>query len=265
MKIEYVYAPVKPLEGERWASLKINSRSEYYISTMGRLYSVFSNRLLKGKNMEGNRVFDYVPTMDRCPVPMGRLPGAAIYRKRLPKSRRKTPARFSITFSRLVAYTFLPQPTPKHILVVHRNYDKNINEVTNLAWMKPANMMGHSRHSPQYRESIRTRTRGRVLTADQVKKIRELLKPPRKMIVKDIAKAYGVSAMQIYRIQNGDLWGNVEGYRKEKEVLKKFTSVTIRKIRTQLKKMKGIEVAALHNTSPSVISRIKRNKYYKCL
>ena len=78
-------------------------------------------------------------------------------------------------------------------------------------------MIEHSRNSPfviQARKNLlehNIKANGRKLTVTKVILIKKLLtKPNQRTRMKMIAKQFGVSEMQIYRIKSGENWGHIK-------------------------------------------------------
>ncbi|MFM9026986.1 MAG: hypothetical protein ACKOQ6_03215, partial [Bacteroidota bacterium] len=55
-----------------------------------------------------------------------------------------------------------------------------------------------------------TLKKGPKLTVDQVRRIKRLVAAPgRNFLLKDIARQFGISEMQLYRIKSGENWSHV--------------------------------------------------------
>ena len=113
-----------------------------------------------------------------------------------------------------MAKIFLKKPSPKHSYVIHLNHNKLDNDIKNLRWSTLEQMIKHQQLSPAkiaYKKVQANRTMGLKLNMAQVKKIKEMLKDPnRVMTIKRLAKKFGVSEMTIYRIQSGENWGRIK-------------------------------------------------------
>lgn len=111
---------------------------------------------------------------------------------------------------KLVAEHFLEQNDGK--FVIHLNYDKKDNRIENLKWVTKREKEIHQFTNPQYRAKPRKRTNTK-LTETKVKLIkRKINDPNRRTRMKMIAKQFGVSTMQLYRIKSGENWGSVTEY-----------------------------------------------------
>jgi hypothetical protein len=108
---------------------------------------------------------------------------------------------------KLVAQQFLEQNDG--IYVIHLNYDKTDNRVDNLKWATKEEKENHQFSNPEYKNKPRKRTYSK-LTETQVKRIkRKINDPNRRTRMKIIAKQFGVSEMQLYRIKSGENWASV--------------------------------------------------------
>ncbi len=103
---------------------------------------------------------------------------------------------------RLVAKQFLKQPSKKHKVIIHLNFNKNDNHYKNLKWATVEEQFIHFRNSPNKKTSSK-------LTVAQVQSIKKLLQKG-KLSLKEIGKKFGVSDMQIFRIKTGENWGHIK-------------------------------------------------------
>ncbi|WP_019036981.1 NUMOD4 domain-containing protein [Psychroflexus tropicus] len=111
---------------------------------------------------------------------------------------------------KLVAQHFLEQGDG--VYVIHLDYDKRNNKVENLKWATKKEKEKHQFTNPEYINRPRKRTYSK-LTEAQVKIIkRKIHDPNRKTRMKMIAKQFGISEMQLYRIKSGENWGSVTDY-----------------------------------------------------
>ncbi len=111
---------------------------------------------------------------------------------------------------KLVAEHFLEQNDG--ICVIHLNYDKTDNRVENLKWATKREKEIHQFSNPEYKNRPRRRTYSK-LTETKVKLIkRKINDPNRRTRMKMIAKQFGISEMQLYRIKTGENWGYVTEY-----------------------------------------------------
>lgn len=109
---------------------------------------------------------------------------------------------------KLVAQHFLEQGDG--IYVIHLDYDKTNNHVDNLKWATKREKEVHQFKGPNF-QRIKGIRRYSKLTETRVKLIkRKLNDPNRRTRLKMIAKQFGISEMQLYRIKSGENWGSVE-------------------------------------------------------
>ena len=256
--VKDIKAPVKYLQGEIFAELKIKSKSRYLISTRGRIYSYYSDRILKGALRGSVLVLHFRPDGKSIPVP---------YAKGGYNMQPQRNGRSVVTIQKLVALTFLPKP-PGDCVVIHTDYDKLNNSIDNLKWISLNDQIIGSRGGMVYKDYIINKQKGAKLTHDQVLEIKILLLAKRDgnntLKIKDIAIRYGITEMNVFRIQNGDIWGHLGPVIKQKEPPKKISESNIIEIKKLLSKgVRGEEIAKRFSLRPETISRIKNGKYYK--
>ena len=185
---------IKKLTSEVWKPIVFSGwkhlRYRYAVSNRGRIAS-FADDILKGKLLDGSLTTGYKTLNLHRPGNKGTL---YIHRE--------------------MAKIFLKKPSPKHKYVIHLNHNKLDNDIKNLRWSTLEHMITHQQSSPSkiaYKKVQANRTTGLKLNAAQVKKIKEMLKDPdRVMTIKRIAKKFGVSEMTIYRIQSGENWARIK-------------------------------------------------------
>ena len=111
---------------------------------------------------------------------------------------------------RLVAINFCEKPSIAHKFVIHLDHKKDNNYYRNLKWVTRAEATVHMKKDPNYVNSrAQQRGRGQKLTIDRVKLIKQKLALG-KTRMKMIAKQFGISEMQLYRIKAGINWGYVK-------------------------------------------------------
>ncbi len=122
--------------------------------------------------------------------------------------------KFSRCVHKLVAHYFLSEPNPEQEYVIHLDFDKQNNSVKNLLWATREQMQQHQNQNPKVLHARKYRTKrskGPKLTDKQVKRLKNAINDPdRKRTFKQIAKRYGISEMQLYRIKSGENWGHVK-------------------------------------------------------
>jgi len=171
----------------------------YAISNYGRLVSYQTNiengRFVNGSKQDGYRIWRYT------------------VRDENNKLRYKY--RF---FYKLVAEYFLPKASEAQTYVLHLNYNRANDYVGNLKWATYREMIEHREKSPFV---IKARKKqlpilwaakgGKKLTETEVMLLKKkLLDPNRRTKLKILAKQFGVTEMQLYRIRSGENWGDVK-------------------------------------------------------
>lgn len=111
---------------------------------------------------------------------------------------------------KLVAEHFLEKNDG--IFVIHVNYDKMDNRVENLRWATKKEKEAHQFNNPIYTSGKRKRTYAK-LSEEKVRLLKKKIHDPnRKTRMKMLAKRFGISEMQLYRIKSGENWGSVTDY-----------------------------------------------------
>ncbi len=106
---------------------------------------------------------------------------------------------------KLVAEHFIFNPDLEKTVVIHLDYDKENNHVSNLKWATKQESLAYHRKSPNFN------FRNTKLTESQVIRIKKkLANPNRKTRMKMIAKEFGISDMQLWRIKSGENWSHVK-------------------------------------------------------
>ena len=109
---------------------------------------------------------------------------------------------------RLVAKLFLEKREDQKF-VAHLDFDKLNNKASNLKWMNRSELTLHLKKSPHIKKRYGKRTYSK-LTEGKVKMIKKkIFDPNRRTRMRLIAKQFGISEMQLYRIKSGENWGSV--------------------------------------------------------
>lgn len=120
-----------------------------------------------------------------------------------------------IYMHRLVAELFLEADNERPY-VIHKNFDKLDNLVTNLKYVNKTERFAHNQLNPAVIESKRKAIENpkyAKLSGDKVRMIkRKLFDPNRKTRMRLIAKQFGISEMQLYRIKSGENWGHIKDF-----------------------------------------------------
>lgn len=165
-------------------------RNRYAVSSLGRIASYKKNVLADGKLLSGSLTTGYRTLNLHRPGNKGTL---YIHRE--------------------MAKLFLEKSSSIAKYVIHGNHNKLDNNIKNLKWATPEQMIAHQQKSPAkiaYKEKQANRTEGLKLTASEVKKIKSVLANKNRAItIKKLAESYGVSEMTIYRIKSGENWARI--------------------------------------------------------
>lgn len=186
---------VKSYWNEEWKEVKFEEgalKKRYAISNYGRIIS-YTNNIEDGDHIRGGKLRGY-PTLPLRPF-----------------GKSKT-----FYVHKLVAQLFLPKTAPKQDNVIHLDYNKSNNYIENLQWATKAEMFAHQQNNPSVLEARekqkgRKTQQGHKLTATQVMRLKMKINDPnRKTRLKLIAREFGISEMQLYRIKSGENWGHVK-------------------------------------------------------
>ena len=183
---------IKSFWDEEWKDLifdDLAKRSKYKISNYGRIISYYYHK-------EGALVSSSAPNGYRTFV--------------IKDKNGKTIRRY---VHRLVAMYFLEKPREDQNQVIHLDNTRGNNHYKNLKWASEKEKRAHQDISmPGWSgRGIKGFRAYSKLTETQVKLIkRKINDPNRKTRMKMIAKRYGISEMQLYRIKSGENWGSVE-------------------------------------------------------
>jgi hypothetical protein len=180
------------LRNEVWKDLPIKFKSalrkKYAVSNYGRVVSytdeIKKGGLLNGSTVEGYTVINVKPNNTFQ----------------------------SLYLHREIAKLFIPRPNRAHKYVIHLDHNKKNNHVKNLRWATKEEMEAHQQNSPAkiaYKERQRNRTSGLKLNAAKVRSIKRLLENPGSKTMKQIAKRFDISEMQLYRIKKGENWAHI--------------------------------------------------------
>lgn len=168
----------------------------YAISNFGRLISFTDSftdgRIIKGSTAEGYRLFRYKLRK-----------GDAFESKHF-------------FYYKLVAENFLKQKTEDHVYVIHLDHNRQNDVTDNLKWVTKEERTEHHKTSPMVIEAKKrlvqiNKTRNHKLSSTDVIRIKKILfDPNRKTRLKMVAKRFGITEMQVYRIKRGENWGHIK-------------------------------------------------------
>ena len=129
--------------------------------------------------------------------------------KRIPL-KQKTNRRTARYTHKLVAETFIKRTSEEQKHVIHLDYNKHNNNAWNLRWATKEEVETHQKRNPKYQSPVE-KIRYSKLTPGRVKMIKRLVNDPnRKTRMKMLAKQFGVSMQQLYRIKWGENWGHIK-------------------------------------------------------
>lgn len=114
---------------------------------------------------------------------------------------------------RAVAELFLENKQNKRF-VIHQDFDKLNNQSVNLAWVTRSELTQHNMKNPSViagKERKRLKPSFSKLTEAKVRLLkRKINDPNRRTRLRILAKQFGISEMQLYRIKSGENWSHVE-------------------------------------------------------
>jgi len=176
---------------EKWKPLKkegFNPKGGYLISNYGRVKSLSHNRKVP-KLLKYSIIKDvpYIVLRDKDGKP------------------------FTMLIGELVATHFLPKPKNQEAKkIIYKDFNRSNNYYKNLAWVTKEEKREHLKKDPNYKPKKNIR-RYSKLTESQIRLIKKKLNDPtRKVRIKMLAKQFGISEMQLYRIRAGKNWANVD-------------------------------------------------------
>jgi len=190
---------VKYYSSEKWKEFEFQDKrkARYAVSNFGRIITfkdkIIGGKLLKGSALEGYRLLSYKILEDD-----------AIVNKYL-------------FIHHIVADKFVKQPSKKHEFVIHLDFKRDNNKAENLKWVTKEQRTEHHKKSPHVLAGIKKviakkkLNDGKKLTIKNVVAIKKKLSNPKlKLSRRELAEQYGISEMQLYRIQSGENWGHIK-------------------------------------------------------
>lgn len=180
---------IKFLSKEKWITLKGfhgKGGQRYAISTSGRAVS-FTESIEDGHLLKQGLVQKY--------------PALSI---------RKNGKGVTFLMHRLLAHHFVKKQSPKHRYVIHLDHKKENNSIKNLKWVTQEELNKHLKTDPAV-INRRKSDQGHILTAEKVRQIKiKLFNSKKQPTLKALAKKFGVSDMQIFRIKTGENWSHIK-------------------------------------------------------
>lgn len=188
---------IRSFPNEQWRELVFKKgalRKNYAISSFGRIVSFTESMDKDGSLLKGGVLGGYPTFVCR---PFGKSKTYYIHKL-------------------VASYFFADEREEDANFVIHLDYNKKNNRVENLKWATKREMEIHQQDSPYVKESrIKRREKkpykGHKLSATDVIRIkRKIFDPNRKTRLKIIAKQFGISEMQLYRIKSGENWAHIK-------------------------------------------------------
>ncbi len=185
--------------GEEFKVVKIDYplRKTYAVSNRGRVVSYYDT-FDKGTVLKGSMIGGYTTLRYKMFV-NGKIHDKMLF------------------IHKLVADLFIPITAEDQKHVLHLDFDKANNHVDNLKWVNYEEKLAHYEKSPNViraRENLlahNIKSDGRKLTVTNVIHLKKLIADPnRKTRFKILAKRFGISEMQLYRIKSGENWGHIK-------------------------------------------------------
>ncbi len=122
---------------------------------------------------------------------------------------KKTIKRTTVCYTHRIIALLFTEKREDQKFVIHLDFDKLNNKASNLKWVNKSEMFLHHKNNPKKINRKGKRTYSK-LTEGRVKLIKKkIFDPKRKTRMRIIAKQFGISEMQLYRIKSGENWGSV--------------------------------------------------------
>jgi hypothetical protein len=187
-----------PNEEFREIEIDYPLQNRYAVSNRGRLMS-FTESLEYGKLLNG-----------------GMSSGYKTFRYNVKNKKGKIASKTLFVY-RLVAELFLSKRSEEDLHVIHLDYSRDNDNISNLKWATRSEKLEHRKKNPnvinigaKVRE-YKLKADGRKLTSTKVMHLKKILNDPdRKTRVKILAKQFGISEMQVGRIKSGENWGHIK-------------------------------------------------------
>jgi hypothetical protein len=109
-----------------------------------------------------------------------------------------------------VAELFLPEKKEEEKRIIHLDYDKTNNVYTNLKYVTMKEWWEHYNKNPKVKKSLKKKRYAKLNEKKVAILKKKLFDPNRKTRVKMLAKQFGISEMQVWRIKSGENWGYVK-------------------------------------------------------
>ncbi|NVK03286.1 MAG: hypothetical protein HWD92_00625 [Flavobacteriia bacterium] len=193
--------------GEEWRTLTFKQgrspNKNYAVSSHGRI-AAFTDELYEGRLLKGGIIGGY-PSLK---IRIGGKDKTHYVHK-------------------LVGKYFVEGQSEACDRLIHCDYDKRNNHMNNLKWVDKETYLQHQRKNPAVIEAKRKQAEflpevGHKLTSTDVMRIKKKIwDPERKTRLRMIAKQFGISEMQLYRIKSGENWSHVRVANEPEHTLRK--------------------------------------------
>jgi len=191
---------VTTLPGEVWQKVDFGRPTlhfEYYISNMGRIKSYHKRttgeRLLKGSvDHRGFRRL-HIRLAD------------------------KTYGELALHI--FIATHFCEKPSDEFNHAVHVDYDRSNNKWTNIKWLNHDEWREYMQNSPNYKDTRSRKERHYRMSPAKVRLLKSASKRSR-LKKRELAEAFAITPMQIYRIERGLNWSHVDPTEEDLETVK---------------------------------------------
>lgn len=184
---------IRNFNDELWKEISLDERfsdlEQFIVSNYGRVIRKSNTEevLLPDRFINGYQVF-YVKLSNH-------------------KSKRR-----ALYLHKVMAQTFLTKEVD-YRFVIHLDYDKKNNKLSNLKWSTKREKEVHQFTNPLFINKEKFIPPHAKLNEGRVRLIkRKLFDPNRKTRLKMIAKQFGITTMQLHRIKTGENWGDVIDY-----------------------------------------------------
>lgn len=194
-------------KGEEWRTLVFEAdnapKKKYAVSNYGRI-AAFVSDLKDGRLLKGGIIGGY-PSMKI-------------------RIHRKDKTHY---IHKLVGEYFVGGCEGDKDRLIHLDYDKRNNHFSNLRWVNREDYLEHQRKNPAVIKAKKKQAEylpevGHKLSSTDVMRIKKKIwDPSRKTRLRMIAKQFGISEMQLYRIKSGENWSHVRVENEPEHTLRK--------------------------------------------